>query len=258
MLTIATFKWGDKYTQDHVVRLFNMLSRNLTIPWRFVLITDKPEEDNKALAALWYGPAPLWRGGISSPGHTRVIPLWNEMRDAKLCGVRLRAFGADMAEIIDERFAWIDLDVVILGNVDHIFSRPEPFIALSTPQGPLMFNGSLVMMDAGARREVYDTWDPFKYSLLPEFYRRRHMLAGGQSDEGWMTYVLMDRPSHERPRFNGGWGERRDGIYFFRHDLQGGLLKPPPDARMVIMNGRRFDPSFPEQQKLGWVREHWR
>src|SRR5687768_8979751 len=126
-LQICTFKWGNKYTLDHVARLHNMLARNLTLPWRFNLITDDPGD------RVFEDLAPNVFPGV------RVLPLWEEMRDAKLCGVRLRAFGSDMREMIGERFAWIDLDVVITGNVDHIFSRPEPFIALSTPQGPLAY-----------------------------------------------------------------------------------------------------------------------
>lgn len=237
MLTICAFKWGDKYTLDHVGRLRLMLARNLTIPWEMALISDDPDDAH-----------------FTSKAGIRHIPLWPEMRDAKLCGVRLRAFGADMAGVIGPRFAWVDLDVVITGNVDHIFGRKEPFVALSTPQGPLAYNGSLVMMDAGARAEVLGKWTPAAYSGLQEHYDRLGMPAGGVSDEGWMTAVL----GPDEARINGGWHRRDDGVYFMRKDLAGGRKPLPADARMVIMNGRAFDPSFPAMQRLPWVRQHWR
>jgi hypothetical protein len=241
-LQICTFKWGSKYTVEHVVRLRNMLARNLTIPWQLTLLTDNLEEDAGGPA---HGDGP----------SIRVLPLWEEMRDAKLCGVRLRAFGRDMAQFIGPRFAWVDLDVAIVANVDHIFSRPEPFIALATPQGPLAYNGSLVMMDAGAREYVYQTWNRQAYARLPTYYEAKGMRAGGESDEGWMTLAMGDK----EPTFNGGWGKRTDGIYFFRKDLQGGRLPLPKNASMVIMNGRAFDPSFADlQRRCSWLREAWR
>lgn len=240
-LQIVTFKWGNKYTIEHVKRLRSMLKRNLTIPFDFVLITDDPLRDRHEWEKEWHYPA------------IRILPLWDEMRDAHLCGVRLRAFGWDMAAMIGPRFAWIDLDVVITGNVDHIFGRTEPFIALSTPQGPLEYNGSLVMMNAGARNFVFRAWNPEAYSKLPAMYAAQQMPAGGQSDEGWMTLMMPGEP-----RFNGGWGRREDGIYFFRHDLARGAKPLPGDARMVIMNGRGNDPANAEAQRLPWVREHWR
>lgn len=233
MLTIAAFKWGHKYTKDHVIRLRNMLRRNLTIPYEFALITDADEDD--------------------TPDGVRYIPLWSEMQDAKLCGVRLRAFGKDMRTIIGPRFAWIDLDVVITGNVDHIFSRREPFIAAATPRPPMPYNGSIVMMDAGARSQVYEGWTMEAYHRLGLAYgAAKGVKAGTVSDEGWMAIVLGD-------------GEARwtmaDGIYYFRrHLLAGGNPgRLPKGCRIVIMNGRRFDPAFYEwQQQCPWIEEHWR
>lgn len=236
-LRIVTFKWGSKYRAEHVRRLENMLTRNLTIPFEFVLITDKPDDDADLAE--------------------RVIPLWQDMQDAKLCGVRLRAFGPDMAELIGPRFAWIDLDVVITANVDHIFGRTEPFIALSTPRPPMPYNGSLVMMDAGAREEVYSRWNMQDYWTEGERLGRENgVKAGTVSDEGWMWHVL----GTEEPVFNGkGWEGREDGIYYFRHDLKQGVKPLPEGACMVIMNGRAFDPSLPRwQSRCPWIKEHWR
>lgn len=143
--------------------------------------------------------------------------------------------------------------MVITGNVDHIFGRTEPFVALATPKGPLHYNGSFIMMDAGAHPEVEATWTPEAYAALPARYAALGMRHGGQSDEGWMTAVLgPDKPTVGR----------KEGCYYMKH-LEGhhagtsdGL---PKDARMVIMNGRRYDPSMPNLQKAyPWIAKHWR
>lgn len=239
MIRICTFLWGTKYTHEHVLRLGRALARNLTIPYEFVLISDQAPHDQMLLEDQDGAP-------------TRYLSLldeqWDATRNAKLCGIRLRAFGEDMGAIIGPRFCWIDLDVVITGNVDHIFGRTEPFMALATPQGPLWYNGSLVMMDAGARAEVYEAFDPVEYAKLPALYAKAGMVHGGQSDEGWMTYML-------------GQGEatvgRAEGVWYFKHIA--GMRDLPPDTRMVVMNGRRFDPSMASWQRTSpWLLEHWK
>ena len=40
---VICMKWGDKYSADYVNILFNMVSRNLSIPFRFVCFTDDPQ-----------------------------------------------------------------------------------------------------------------------------------------------------------------------------------------------------------------------
>lgn len=225
-LTICTFKWGDKYTDEHVRRLHSMLARNLTIPWRFLLITDRPSEQ--------------WD----------VLPLWEDMRNTNLCGVRIRAFGKDMAERIGPRFAWIDLDVVITGNVDHIFGRTEDFVGLQTAGPPLPYNGSLVMMDAGARSQVYERWTPEEYASIRAYWGAQGIKSGAQSDEGWIGYVL----GNDEARIT-----RDDGVYYFRRQLGAGKIPLPADARLVILNGRAFDPAKEAlQEQCPWIKEHWR
>jgi len=230
MLSICTFKWGDKYTLEHCTRWARMMRRNLTPGWfELVLITDRPEEAGDDLAL--------------GSEFNRIIPLWSAMSDAKLCGVRLHAFHPSMRELIGPRFAWVDLDVVVTGNVDHIFGR-------ATPQGPLWYNGSLIMMDAGARPQVESLWTPQAYAALPARYAAQGMRHGGQSDEGWMTAVLGPNEARVGPS---------DGIRYFKHLERTGSTSLPPDTCMVIMNGLKYDPSMPKWQgQYPWIAKHWR
>lgn len=239
MLSIATFKWGTRYTLDHVARLRSMLARNLTIPWEFVLISDDPEDEH-----------------FTAKAGIRYVPLWAPMRGVKNCGVRLFAFHPKMRELIGPRFAWVDMDVVVTGNVDHLFSRPEPFVGLATPAPPMVFNGSFVMMDAGAFPKVFSTWTPERYEQCGKEWLRRGCAGGGASDEGWMSYLLENAPG-----VGTIGGERgRDGVYYFkRHLLRPGMIPLPPDARLVIMNGKRFGPDLAEwKARAPWILDHWR
>lgn len=238
-LNICTFKWGSKYSVEHVARLWRMLRRNLTIPWRATLITDSPQADAQELL----GRPDL--GSITWEVLDLGASTWDKMRHAKLCGIRLSAFQPGIGELLGQRFCWVDMDVVITGNVDHIFGRTEPFVGLRTPKGPLYYNGSFVMMDAGRHPEVYAAWGPRLYSLLSAHYAQMGMQHGGQSDEGWMSFMLP-------PNLPTVGVE--DGIHYMKH-----IDGLPQGARMVILNGRRFDPADPRLQKRHrWVKEHWR
>jgi aryl carrier-like protein len=224
MIRIVTFKYGTKYTVEHVVRLRNMLRRNLKIPYEFVLVTD----DKNILMR-----------GIDG---VRVIPLWEELRDARNCGVRLRLFAADAAKLIGLRFAWIDLDVVIVGDVTEFFNRPEPFVICATPRPPLFYNGSIVMMDAGARSQIYEDYTPGRYEREGRKY-------GTVSDEGWIGARLGPGEAT--------W-DKTHGLYYYRNHIEpaGGAL--PGDARIVLMNAKNYDPSFPHlQRKSPWIARHW-
>jgi len=243
-LTICTFKWGaDRYSLRHVSALYLALKRNLTLPFEFALISDDLGDE-----------AFCDKAGI------RFIRLWEEMKHVKNCGVRLPAFHPYMRHVIGPRFAWLDLDVVITGNVDHIFSHPEPFVGLRTPAPPMPFNGSFVMMDAGAFPQVLSEWTPERYEACGEFWIAAGCAGGGASDEGWMGRMLAGQPGVATV---GGLEGNADGIYYFkRHMLEKryrGRIPLPADARMVIMNGRRFDPSLPEwQARAPWILDHWR
>jgi hypothetical protein len=236
ILSIVCFKWHNAgvgvqlpsqrriagYTPEHVNRLFSMISRNIDIPFRPVCITDDPR-------------------GIND--NIRCIPLWDKCRYLGGCFNRLYMFSDDMKYFIGRRFAAIDMDCVITGNVTPIFSRTEDFIMNSYQGGSSpnakpeqLYNGALVVMDAGARREV---WDSFDFDDSPEIIKDRHDRVG--TDQAWIREVL-------------GGNEARlgqeDGIY--EHRLIQGTA-PPPDARIVFFAGAR-DPSIAKQK---WVKDLW-
>lgn len=105
-----------QFSTRHVNRLAKGLKDNLTIPYEFVCITDDPT-------------------GIDT-GLTRIVPIWNEFRDIGRCFVRLGLYAKEIRDIIGPRIANIDLDVAIVGNVDHIFGRKEPFVGYTDTKNP--------------------------------------------------------------------------------------------------------------------------
>lgn len=235
---IVTFKWKgpehyrSKYTAAHVNTLRRMFERHLHIAHDFVCVTDDPADLDEGIRVV-----PLWsdHGQLPSP-HGPSEPS---------CFRRLRLFARDTEAIIGaKRFAWCDLDVVLTGDVTPIFSRTEPIVLLPAGSPNIPFNGSMVMMDAGCRPEVWETFDP---ASSPHRNVEAKCLG---SDQGHISFCLKDKGEAQwKPGPNG------DGIYFMhRHNIRDQL---PSDARLVSFHGRG-DPWSPRFSHIAWVRKHYR
>ena len=163
-LRIVTFFWDDpnakhkgnyEFSIEHVNRLARAFKKHLKIDHEFVCVTDNPD-------------------GIDV-GLVRIIPLWDEFRDLGRCFVRLGVYSSAMRDIIGPRFACIDLDTVIVGDVTPIFARTEPFIGYRDSKNPRCYSGCFYLMDAGAKEEVYKTFKRL-YMMIPPQHRREHFL----------------------------------------------------------------------------------
>lgn len=234
MLSVVTFKWKPRpgyrstFTAAHVNILRRMVARHYATPHRFVCVTDDATGLDPAVAVV-----PLWSDFATVPSpHGGHNPS---------CYRRLKVFSADIAAVLGERFVCLDLDTVIVGDCAPLFDRPEDFVIWGETDPRSFYNGSLFLLRAGTRRQVYDRFDP---KTSPRLAFKAGKFG---SDQGWISYCL-------------GKGEamfgRQDGVYSFRVHLapRGGAL--PADARMVMFHGK-IDPDSVAAQRLPWVREHY-
>lgn len=235
-LKVVCFKWKPRpkkgysepphvvsYGPEHVLTLRNMVARHLSMDHEFLCVTDDPE-------------------GLED---VETLPLWDHCVELGHCFNRLYTFSEDMADLIGPRFVCIDLDCVIVDSLDPLFGRDEDFVVNSHKGGPnapdQLYNGGLYMMDAGARSEVWETWDGERSAQRVLKGKRDRVCSG--SDQGWMRLVL-------------GRGEARwtedDGTYEAR-TVRGRL---PDNARIVLFAGKRDPTQW--VAKYDWVREHYR
>jgi hypothetical protein len=206
-LQIVLWKWRDRrkrhilfdYSAEAVNRKVAELRRYLSIPHDVVCITDDA-------------------AGLS--GEVRVVPLWPEGGELGGCWRRLKAFAPEMRGMIGPRFAWIDLDSLIVGPLDPLFERAEPAVFYrSESVAGTPYNGSLVLMDAGARAEVWTSFDPERSPALAR-------AAGYKgTDQSWIAYVLGSAESI--------W-TKADGVLHFSLDCVPNL---PADGRIVFFPG---------------------
>lgn len=218
------------YAPDTVNVLQRMVRRHFPHPHRFVCVTDDP-------------------AGIDS--DVEILAPWNDFADLPSphggnnpsCYRRLRLFHPDAAQWFGARFVSLDLDCVITGDLTPVWDRPEDFVMWGDTNRSTHYNGSMVLMSAGARPQVWTDFDP---RTSPQ----RAKAAGCfGSDQGWISYRL-------------GGGEARwnrlDGVYSFRVHIHPNLRVLPPGARLVFFHGQT-DPWSPYvQANCPWVKEHYR
>ncbi len=231
--SVVTWLWPPKpgyrsqFDAAKVNVLFRMVRRNYAHPIRTICVTDIPN-------------------GLDS--SVEVVPAWNDFADIPSphgahnpsCYRRLRAFHPEIGSVFGKRFVSIDLDTVIVGDVAPLWERPEDFIAWNETDPRSFYNGSMVMMTAGARPQVWQKFDP---KTSPQATK-----AAGRfgSDQGFISFVLG--------RGEATWGAN-DGVYSFRLHVekQGNVL--PDNARIVMFHGG--NPWSKHAQRVDWVRKHY-
>ena len=236
MLSVVCWRWLPRrgyrstFPPSTVNVLRAMVSRHYPHPHRFICVTDDPDGIDPDVEIL-----PDWHDfdGVLSP-HGQKHPS---------CYRRLRMFHPDAAQWFGERFVSLDLDIVITGDLTPLFSRTEPIIMWgdTNPQPGSHYNGSLVMLSAGARPQVWTDFDPH---VSP---RKTIAARCFGSDQGWISYRL-------------GPGEAKwsikDGVYSFRNHLKE-HRQLPENARVVVFHGAT-DPWTPYARNWPWVRQHYR
>jgi hypothetical protein len=232
---VVCWKWKSKtayrsnFGAEAVNTLRRMVARNFATPHRFICVTDDPRGIDREVEII-----PLWadHGDLENPSGPQNPS----------CFRRLRMFAPDAAAMFGPRFVSLDLDVVITGDLRQLWHRPEAFVIWgdTNPQTP--YNGSMMLLTAGARAKVWTDFDPVESPKLAA------SLGFFGSDQAWIGACL-------------GRGEamwtRKDGVYSYRNEIGIHRQDLPPNSRIVIFHGQH-DPwtHFPQQQ--GWVKTHYR
>ena len=162
MINIICLKHGTKYKDEYVNKLFNMISRHLTLPHRFICFTENPQ-------------------GLNPSIETRPLP-----EDENLQGWwwKLYVFKQGHFSSGDINF-FIDLDMVIIRNIDKLFEYlPGEFIGLQNLNR--VFNRYPQSLGSAVLRwpaETYcDIWDEFKKNI------KNAKTLHGDQDWIWKLY----------------------------------------------------------------------
>ncbi len=237
-INILCVKWGDKFSADYVNKLYNMTQRNLTLPHKFICLTEDATDLNKGIT-----PLPLTRNDLEYCWN-KLILFEKKLED--LSGVGL----------------FFDLDIVITDNIDDLFEykKEDSFVGImdwnrkNNPQ----FNASVMRYEIGKHHYIIDNfyekvasgelvkkreWDAYLKSNDKVVYFENKFRYGG--DQEWTSKQVYPPNEIKNHSFPEKW------IMSYRTH---GRNKLPQSCKIMVFHG---DPK-PHEAKEQYVKEYWK
>lgn len=200
MLTCVAWLWNQpqgrvRYKPEHVWIWAEMIERNLSMKHRLVCVTTETDL-----------PPNVER--IDPPGEFEdVQPKWGVHKPN--CFRRLVMFKRDAHKTFGRRFVSMDLDCVIGGPLDPLLDRPEDLVLFKGTHPSRPYNGSMQLIKAGCRPQVYESFDQAGADASGEAFHG--------SDQAWLAHCLGWNEAT--------WGET-DGAYCFRPGKWSNKINP--------------------------------
>jgi hypothetical protein len=231
---VLCLKHGTKYSADYVNKLYNMVKRNCTLDYQFVCLTDNSQGLDENILSIPLPPG--LEGWWCKP--------YMFSKDLPLDGVIL----------------YMDLDVVVSGNIDKLFTyQPNnwctirDFTRVMRPQWK-KYNSSIVRFRKGELHYVWEDFDKDKIAIQ----KRLH------GDQDWLyesTYKKQGAILYpDSWILSWKWEVRRDRTF-----APGGIrgqrrlktienVTPRIECCVCVFHG---DPN-PEHCLDPWVVDNWR
>jgi hypothetical protein len=247
-VNIICMKWGDKFGPEYVNNLYHMVKRNITLPFRFVCLTEKAE-------------------GIESDVEIKPLPDFIEPppKYLKFCLAwrKLTMFDNPLYDLKGKAL-FMDLDVVVIGNIDCFFSYTEKLAIIENWSQPnrLIGQSSVVCFEIG------------RHSHLLEKYRQQQIevLSNNRTEQ---VYITRELGEGNFKYFPDDWCKS-----FKMHCMPGGFLnsfmtptKIPPHSKIIVFHGAPNPPDaiagrwgipvpwykrfYKTVKPTRWVAEHW-
>jgi hypothetical protein len=236
VISFVTWLWHkpgyrSTFTSEQVNTLFDMVDRHYSKPHRKICVTNLSKGIDGSIEIV-RDTEDFANVGNPSGGHNPS------------CYRRLRMFRRDAGATFGDRIVSMDLDTVIVGALDPLFDRKEDFViwSQSDRRSRGWVNGSLMMLTAGARPEVWERFDPRKSPI------QARSAGSAGSDQGWIGYILGKKQAT--------WTEK-DGVYSYRVHIAPKGNELPANARIVNFHGHA-DPWDYNCQQVPWIRTHYR
>ena len=233
---VVCMKWGEKYDREYVYKLYRMVRRHCTHDFRFICLTDDPE-------------------GLEAPIEAFAIPAVPEVLEKRVSPWRKLGLFSPELSFIEGTVLFLDLDVVIVGNIDGLFDFEGDFCIIEnwTQRGKGIGNSSVFRFERGRYDFIYDEAWKEGGSLIKRF----------RTDQAFVSHLVKDMnfwPSHWCRSFK----EELRPVFplnFFS------APKLPDDAKIIVFHGFPDPPDAMGRGPLHpkkffhpspWIGEHWR
>lgn len=176
-------------------------------------------------------------GSFEMPAGVKSIVMPRDVAALPDYQPKIWAWSPEFHQLIGERFASIDLDTVILGDLAPVVETDAPIRLWGDAMGE-PYNTSLFTVEPGFGNAVWDRYSP------EALERARGRAARWTGDQSWVAHVLgpnMPALSHEGSLLRYAQRRNRQGV--------------PIGTRAVFFCGP-FCPRT-ESDHSRWVRQNW-
>ena len=159
---VVCMKWGTLYGPEWVNKLYGGVVRNTTWKVRFVCLTDDSRGIRQEVECLPLPPLNLDTGGnavrrgVVLGSERATDPWWNKMSAFR-----------EVVHDLSGMTLYLDLDVLVIGNIDAMFTHPGRFCMMQIWQAERFSepigNSSVVRYFIGREKSIFDKFvaDPF-------------------------------------------------------------------------------------------------
>ena len=244
---ILTLKWGTLYGPRYANRLQKAVSRHLTLPHQFHCFTDDSS-------------------GLSPEIKTHPLPDLEGLPDRlnPSTWLKLTLFADNLAEGLTGPSLFLDLDLLVTGNIDCFFSYEPDKIAIIhnwlTPwktilrRRPEIGNSSVFRFNSGATQHVLDQYHS----------EREYALANFHPPQTYLTHCIRERMVFWPEDWVRSFKRHCRPLFPFNHFV---APRFPKEARMIAFHGKP-DPHTALEGYRGkkphhavkptiWVQDHW-
>jgi hypothetical protein len=228
-LNVVCVKWGTKYPSEYVNNMAKAMRRHLTIPHRFVCLTDDPSGiDEKVETKPFTDDLPGW---------------WNKV-----------ALFQPRIHDLEGTLLYLDLDMVVIRNIDVLASHPGDFLAIPTARAEGEFASTLMRFPIGRYPRVWELFIPRARQVMSEIY----------GDQNWINACCSATSGHEyTQKVRDLWPEvsppgfliepiSRSWFPHYKAELQGGPELVSAAAKVIVFHGK------PMIHEVEWVARLWR
>lgn len=248
-VNIICLKWGTKFGVEYVNNLFNMVKRNITLPFRFLCFTEISDGIVDGVEVM-----PLPNFAEPPPEYQRKCQCWRKL-----------ALFAEQYGDIRGKILMLDLDVVIIDNIDCFFTHSTK---LAMPEnwskpGRNIGQGSVICYEMGQHPELLARWVDSQADVYQNY----------ETEQVYLTQALGSG--------NFDWFPKEWCRSFKDHCMPGGILNSfvtpthiPPGAKIIVFHGNPNPPEaiagewgipvpwykkwYKTVKPTAWIAEYWR
>lgn len=168
---VVCIKWGKKFNAEYVNRLYKMVKKNITIPYRFVCFTDdisgiNPEIETFSLPPIIIpdGPERGWR--------------------------KLSVFNKNLGNLKGKALC-LDIDVVIINNIDCLFEENGEFRIIKDwgyANDSYVGNSACYRFEIGKHHDVVEYFEANFEKICKKFRNEQEYLSWKMKEKGILQY----------------------------------------------------------------------